>query len=209
MFSFSSVASALGMIAANRAALLRAGGALLAAGALAGCASAAGAGGGVGGAEGADAGGGARAWRGTSGAASPPSSFSPTSSSSSSSPSSASAAAAFVTLRERQRSLGAELRASGRRKAVLWVTAPWCGPCRAIAPVFAALAAQHAGPGVAFVKIDVDENEVTAAQLGVRGVPAFFFLVDGRAVHSFAGPDSAQLRAVVEALAGEELPPLE
>jgi thioredoxin 1 len=48
--------------------------------------------------------------------------------------------------------------------------APWCGPCRAVQPIFDALAADHEGR-VRFVKMNVDENIATASQYGVLSIP--------------------------------------
>lgn len=46
--------------------------------------------------------------------------------------------------------------------------ADWCGPCKAIAPIFEQLATQHAKPGkLAFAKINVDNNQDIAKQYGV------------------------------------------
>lgn len=47
--------------------------------------------------------------------------------------------------------------------------APWCGPCRAIAPAFEQLAAAH--PDTRFVKVNVDELPELAAAAGVRSIP--------------------------------------
>ena len=49
-------------------------------------------------------------------------------------------------------------------------TAPWCSPCRALAPILEDLAHTHAGR-LKIVKIDGDENPSLAARLGVRGFP--------------------------------------
>jgi thioredoxin 1 len=48
--------------------------------------------------------------------------------------------------------------------------APWCGPCRAVQPIFDALAADHESR-VTFVKMNVDENIATASQYGVLSIP--------------------------------------
>jgi len=48
--------------------------------------------------------------------------------------------------------------------------APWCGPCRAVERIFEALAQEHAGR-VRFVKVNIDENVVTAARYGVLSIP--------------------------------------
>ena len=48
--------------------------------------------------------------------------------------------------------------------------AEWCGPCRMIAPVLEDLAKEYAGK-IKIVKVNVDENSVSAATYGVRGIP--------------------------------------
>ena len=48
--------------------------------------------------------------------------------------------------------------------------APWCGPCRMIAPILDDIAAEFQGR-LKVVKINIDENEVTPAKFGVRGIP--------------------------------------
>ena len=64
----------------------------------------------------------------------------------------------------------------------------WCGPCKQIAPRFAALAAEF--PRVVFAKVDGDEYTLP----GVSGFPTFQFYKGGKLVHSFSGADAAQLR---------------
>ena len=56
--------------------------------------------------------------------------------------------------------------------------APWCGPCRAVEPIFEALAAEHEGR-VRFVKLNIDENVVTAARYGVLSIPTAILFADG------------------------------
>ena len=48
--------------------------------------------------------------------------------------------------------------------------APWCGPCRAIAPIVEELAAEYEGK-LKIVKMNVDDNPRTPSQYGVRGIP--------------------------------------
>jgi thioredoxin 2 len=73
--------------------------------------------------------------------------------------------------------------------------APWCGPCRMIAPVLEALAAEMAGR-VRVAKLNVDENPVTAARFNVRSIPTLLVLERGREIDRIVGvqPKSEILR---------------
>ena len=64
--------------------------------------------------------------------------------------------------------------------------AAWCGPCRAMAPVFER-AAQALEPRARFVKIDADAEQQLAAEFGVRGIPALFLLRQGKVEQQHAG----------------------
>lgn len=63
--------------------------------------------------------------------------------------------------------------------------APWCGPCRMIAPVFEKLSAQlH---NVKFVKINVDENQSLAQRQGILGIPCIIIYNKGEEVERVVG----------------------
>jgi len=64
--------------------------------------------------------------------------------------------------------------------------APWCGPCKAIAPIVAELAGEYAGK-LKIVKMNVDENPRTPAQYGVRGIPNLILFKDGTVQQQIVG----------------------
>ncbi len=75
-----------------------------------------------------------------------------------------------------------------------------CGPCKAIAPAWAKLAAEH-GPAILFVKVDVDDNGSTAEAAGIRSVPTFKAFFGGKEVATFAGANEGSLRKLATELA--------
>jgi putative thioredoxin len=83
--------------------------------------------------------------------------------------------------------------------------APWCGPCRELAPALEK-AVRKANGAVRLVKINIDENPGIAGQLGVRSIPAVYAFDQGRPVDGFQGriPDS-QIAMFVERLAGADM----
>lgn len=64
--------------------------------------------------------------------------------------------------------------------------APWCQPCRSVAPVIDALAKEHAGK-LAVFKVNVDEQPELAAKHGIRSIPFFKIFVRGESIMEFAG----------------------
>ena len=76
--------------------------------------------------------------------------------------------------------------------------ADWCGPCKAMAPIFERAAAELE-PRARFVKIDVDAEPQLSAQYGIKGIPALFVFQDGKIVANQAGlADINLLRRWVE-----------
>ena len=64
--------------------------------------------------------------------------------------------------------------------------AEWCGPCKQIGPALEELSAEMEGK-VKIVKVNVDENPNSPAQMGVRGIPALFVFKNGEVVSNKAG----------------------
>lgn len=76
--------------------------------------------------------------------------------------------------------------------------AAWCGPCRAIAPVFAA-AARELEPRARFIKIDVDANPALSARFNIQSIPALFVFKAGAVAERQAGlSDAGVFRRWVE-----------
>ena len=73
--------------------------------------------------------------------------------------------------------------------AVIDFWATWCGPCRAMGPIFEEVAKET--DGVVFAKVDVDENEEFSAACGIRSIPTIALFKDGRMVAKNTGLISA------------------
>ena len=69
--------------------------------------------------------------------------------------------------------------------------APWCGPCRLIAPVIDELATELAGR-VRVVKLNVDDNPRTAARFNLRSIPTLLVFRDGREIDRLVGVQPKQ-----------------
>jgi thioredoxin 1 len=64
--------------------------------------------------------------------------------------------------------------------------APWCGPCRMVAPVLEEIA-QEKGDAIQIVKLNVDENPETAAKFQVMSIPTLILFKDGDVAHKVIG----------------------
>ena len=77
--------------------------------------------------------------------------------------------------------------------------APWCGPCKMIAPILDEVAAEFEGR-LKVVKINIDESEQTPAKFGVRGIPTLMVFKNGQNVATKVGAlAKGQLTAFVNA----------
>ena len=76
--------------------------------------------------------------------------------------------------------------------------APWCGPCKAVAPLLEAAAAQYEGR-LAVAKLNVDENIQAAQKWNVRAIPTLILFKDGEAVETRVGAlDQNELNQLIE-----------
>jgi len=64
--------------------------------------------------------------------------------------------------------------------------APWCGPCRMVAPIIEELAKEYAGE-IVFGKLDVDENPETATRFSIMGVPTLLIMKNGTEADRIVG----------------------
>ncbi len=78
--------------------------------------------------------------------------------------------------------------------------APWCQPCRMIAPVLENLAGEYADK-VTIAKVNTDENSAWAMKYGVQGIPTLLFIKDGKIQDTVVGVTSiANIKAKMDIL---------
>lgn len=80
--------------------------------------------------------------------------------------------------------------------------APWCGPCKSIAPVLDDVAKEYDGKLI-IAKMNVDENPMTPSRYNVRGIPNLVFFKNGKVINQVVGavPKESLIEAVTQALA--------
>jgi thioredoxin 1 len=64
--------------------------------------------------------------------------------------------------------------------------APWCGPCRAVAPILDKIAKEYDGK-IVVAKVNTDENPEWAQRFGVQGIPTMLFVANGKVLHTQVG----------------------
>jgi putative thioredoxin len=80
--------------------------------------------------------------------------------------------------------------------------APWCGPCKQLAPILEKAVKAFAG-AVKLVKMNIDEHPEVAGQLGIRSIPAVIAFRQGQPMDGFVGAQTeAQIRTFLERVAG-------
>jgi len=70
--------------------------------------------------------------------------------------------------------------------AIVDFWAPWCGPCKVVAPTLDKLASEYAGK-LLVAKVNTDENPEWAMKFGVQGIPTMLFVANGKVVHRQVG----------------------
>ncbi|CAL5218443.1 g124 [Coccomyxa viridis] len=91
---------------------------------------------------------------------------------------------------------------AGKKTVIVDFTATWCGPCKMIGPVFAALSVQH--PSLVFLTVDVDKNEAVAAECGISAMPTFQVWQDGKKVDDLVGASKDKLAELVNKYSKDE-----
>ena len=91
-----------------------------------------------------------------------------------------------------------------QRPVIIDFWAPWCGPCKAMTPIFTALAESYAQKMV-FAKCNVDENQSLAMKYGIKSIPTVMIFQNGNIVHRLTGlaPQQTLVDAIEKTLAGE------
>lgn len=86
--------------------------------------------------------------------------------------------------------------------AVVYATASWCGPCKAIAPFFDKHANEYDDvvEKITFIKFDTDDIPDLAQELGIRSIPTFFAFEDGERSDNLSGANPPALQKLITEL---------
>lgn len=80
--------------------------------------------------------------------------------------------------------------------------APWCGPCRKIAPLIDELAAENLG-GAKIGKVNIDENQQSAMNYGIESIPTLLIFKGGQPIERFVGmPGKVKLQTAIDSAKG-------
>ncbi|GIJ91047.1 hypothetical protein Asppvi_010012 [Aspergillus pseudoviridinutans] len=86
---------------------------------------------------------------------------------------------------------------NGDKPVVIDFWAEWCGPCRVISPFFEELSKESEFGDVEFYKVDVDQEERVAQEVGIRAMPTFVVFKDGQKVDELIGVNQQGLQVLV------------
>ena len=81
--------------------------------------------------------------------------------------------------------------------------AAWCGPCRAIAPVYEKLSEEYNGK-LGFAKMDIDENPSIPGRLGIQAIPTLMIFNNGKPVGRMVGPRPTNLKNEIDRILAEQ-----
>ncbi|KAI9342636.1 thioredoxin 1 [Obelidium mucronatum] len=85
---------------------------------------------------------------------------------------------------------------SGDKIVVVDWFATWCGPCKAISPIFAQFSDEF--KNLVFLKVDVDEVPEAAESAGIRAMPTFQFYQNGKKIDEVVGANQTKLKQAIE-----------
>ncbi|KAI6133714.1 putative thioredoxin [Pisolithus croceorrhizus] len=85
---------------------------------------------------------------------------------------------------------------NGEEPVVIDFYADWCGPCKAISPIFETLSKKFGT--IKFRKVNTDEQEQISQEAGIRALPTFVVFQRGNKVQELVGANPNQLEAVVQ-----------
>jgi thioredoxin 1 len=80
--------------------------------------------------------------------------------------------------------------------------AAWCGPCRAIAPVYERLSDEYNGK-LGFAKMDIDEHGLTPSRLGIQAIPTLMIFHSGKMIGRLVGPHPSRLKGEIDRVLSE------
>jgi thioredoxin len=75
-------------------------------------------------------------------------------------------------------------------------TASWCGPCRAMAPIFDNAAKENSH--MAFVKVNIEKADSIMNVFNIPSIPTFVLFENGKEIHHFKGAQTDQLEAMID-----------
>jgi thioredoxin 1 len=81
--------------------------------------------------------------------------------------------------------------------------AAWCGPCRAIAPVYEKLSDEYQGK-LRFAKMDIDQHEITPSRLGVQAIPTLMVFKNGKQIGRMVGANPTRLKSDIDRILAQE-----
>lgn len=80
--------------------------------------------------------------------------------------------------------------------------APWCGPCKMVAPILEKIAKEYSGK-VLVAKVNTDNHSEWANKFGVQGIPTMLFMAEGKVVHQQVGAlPEPMLRTILDQFLG-------